>query len=965
MIILFSFFTVNLKAQFFTNGEDPGSVCWKEINTPDFQIIFPKEYKEKALQLSYILEKVYDYGFRTLDHKPKKISVILHTRTSISNGNVGWAPRRMEFFMTPDPSGYSQKWMDQLAIHEFRHTVQIGKIQSELPKILPAIFGEQITAALVGIYLPFWFLEGDAVSTETALSKAGRGRKPSFLMEMKAQVVENGIYSYDKAVLGSYRDHVPNRYHFGYNMVAGLRSKYGTGIWESVIHRVARHPFSLNPMNSSLKKTTGMKKEQLYEKLFLENKKKWKTQIDTTTHTPGYIFPVRKDSYTDYKLISAISDTSVIALKNSRRDIDRIVKISPNNKEIIFTPGVLYKGSISASGNLLMWVEHRHDIRWSLAHKTVVILYDTKTKKKKEFYFKSKVASPVVSPDHRVFAAIETEKTGLFYLSVFNIKKGKRIMRIHTPENNYFFTPAWDASSHKLYFIALGQKGKFLASVNYDGTSIKKLTEPTFDDLKNLRCFNGKIYYISSATGVDNVFCYNPVTHRNCQITSVRYGADDPFVFGNSLFYSSYTANGYNIEKMNLSYAVKRDLNNISPARYALADKLASQEDTVFTFSNTLKTNYPIKNYHKAAHLFNFHSWGVPYINAFDYEVKPGVTLSSQNVLGTALTQLGYAYNPDNQTGKYTAEFKYTGLFPVIDTKISYGKEKSVYYINESVSEEYSWNNLKWELNLYLPLHFSHGKYSQLLQPAVQYDYNKISNKDSFEGDFYKSLSNEDKLNVIDNKVFFEGYYHSLSGYLYFQNIIKQSELDIVPDWGQIISATYKHDLGGDKDIETLKAIETTLYFPGILRNQAIKIYNGYQTKGKNSSLNFSEVVDFPRGIGSYNNKNLYTFKTDYITPLCYPDISIGKFFYIKRLRANFFYDFSRFKYSYSKYNSNKEIVTGYATKNLSSTGIQVIADGNIFRLLPMPLSIGFRTIYLPETSSFRVDGLMFFNIGF
>jgi len=953
MVILFSLLTVNVNAQFFTNGEDPGSVCWKEINTPAFQIIFPVEYKEKALQLSYVLEHVYDYGYRTLDHQPKKISVILHTRTSISNGNVGWAPRRMEFFMTPDPLGYSQKWMDQLAIHEFRHTVQIGKIQSELPKILPALFGEQITAAIVGIYLPFWFLEGDAVSTETALSKAGRGREPSFLMEMKAQIVEKGLYSYDKVVLGSYRDHVPNRYHFGYWMIAGLRSKYGTEIWKSVIDRVARHPFSMNPMNSSLKKTTGMKKEQLYEKLFLENRKKWKTQIDTVIHTPSYLFPVNKKSYTNYSVISALSDTTVIALKESRCDIDRIVKISPSKEEIIFTPGVLLQEIISASGNLMMWVEQRHDIRWSLAHKTVVILYNTKTKKKKEFYFKSKVASPVVSPNHKLFAAVETEKTGQFFLSVFNLKTGKRISRIHTPENIYFFTPAWDASSEKLYFIGINQKGKFMASVNSDGTSMTKLTEPVFDDLKNLRYFNGKTYYISSATGIDNVFCYNPATHRNYQITSVKYGADDPFVLGNSLFFSSYTANGYTIEKMKLSDADNCDLKNISSFRYELADKLASQEDTVFLFSDTVKSNYPVKSYHKAAHLFNFHSWGVPYINANDYEIKPGATLSSQNMLGTAITQLGYTYDPDNETGKYTAEFKYTGLYPVINTKFTYGKEKSVYwyiqhYVNlqkevvetDTLSKGYSWNDMEWELNLNLPLHFSNGKYSQILQPAVKYDYNKSTHDNTTPSDF------------------FEGYYHSLSGYLYFQNTIKRSELDIVPDWGQIVNLVYRHELGNKLEIGTLASVETNLYFPGIMRNQGIRIYNGYQTKEKKSSLNFSDEVRFPRGISNYQNENLYTFGIDYITPLCYPDKSLGKLFYIKRIRANVFYDFSRFKSAI--YNT-----VDTHTQNLSSTGIEIIADGNIFRLLPIPVSIGFRTIYLPESSSFRMDGLMSVNFGF
>ena len=90
--------------------------------------------------------------------------------------------------------------------------VQMDKIETELPFILRAMFGEQAAAAAVAAYVPFWFLEGDAVVSETALSHSGRGRNPYFLMENKAQAVENGIYSYDKASLGSYKDYVRNNF---------------------------------------------------------------------------------------------------------------------------------------------------------------------------------------------------------------------------------------------------------------------------------------------------------------------------------------------------------------------------------------------------------------------------------------------------------------------------------------------------------------------------------------------------------------------------------------------------------------------------------------------------------------------------------------------------------------------------------------------------------------------------------
>ena len=70
--------------------------------------------------------------------------------------------------------------------------------------------------AVIGVYVPMWFLEGDATVFETSVGKSGRGRSPEFLNEMKAQVTEKGIYTYYKAVLGSYKESLDaNVFTFG------------------------------------------------------------------------------------------------------------------------------------------------------------------------------------------------------------------------------------------------------------------------------------------------------------------------------------------------------------------------------------------------------------------------------------------------------------------------------------------------------------------------------------------------------------------------------------------------------------------------------------------------------------------------------------------------------------------------------------------------------------------------------
>ena len=116
-----------LPAQYFDSGQDPSKIKWNQINTEHFQLIFPKEFEAEAQRLANVLDYVYTYGSRTLEHQPKKISVLLHTQSTIANAFVTWAPKRAEFYTIPPQNIYPQNWLDQLAIHEYRHVVQIDK----------------------------------------------------------------------------------------------------------------------------------------------------------------------------------------------------------------------------------------------------------------------------------------------------------------------------------------------------------------------------------------------------------------------------------------------------------------------------------------------------------------------------------------------------------------------------------------------------------------------------------------------------------------------------------------------------------------------------------------------------------------------------------------------------------------------------------------------------------------------
>ena len=118
--------------------------------------------------------------------------------------------------------------------------------------------------AVIGVYVPMWFLEGDATVFETSVGKSGRGRSPEFLNEMKAQVTEKGIYTYYKAVLGSYKDFVPNHYALGYYMVGNSRVHYGPDIWQDALSRVGKRPYGITPFARSLKLTMNEKRDSIW-----------------------------------------------------------------------------------------------------------------------------------------------------------------------------------------------------------------------------------------------------------------------------------------------------------------------------------------------------------------------------------------------------------------------------------------------------------------------------------------------------------------------------------------------------------------------------------------------------------------------------------------------------------------------------------------------------------------------------
>ena len=181
-----------LHGQYYNLGQDPSALKWRQINTPGFRIIYPENFEQKAQKMIPMLNNIVKQGGKTLAFKPGKVPFILHNYNTEANAVTVWTPKRVELYTCPPQDNYAQDWLDQLVTHEYRHVVQLDRTNQGFTRVLSWLTGEQAAALVSGLFVPPWFMEGDAVCTETALSRSGRGRIPSFEMLLRAQVTQRG-----------------------------------------------------------------------------------------------------------------------------------------------------------------------------------------------------------------------------------------------------------------------------------------------------------------------------------------------------------------------------------------------------------------------------------------------------------------------------------------------------------------------------------------------------------------------------------------------------------------------------------------------------------------------------------------------------------------------------------------------------------------------------------------------------
>lgn len=978
LVILLLFLSLSLinKAQFVNFGQDRASLRWKQIRTDDFQIIYPDFFEANAQKMANIYTRLYRHA-NTLQLKPKKISVIVHADGGIANGNVALVPRKSELYTMP-PQDPTDSWLEHLCVHEFRHVVQLDKVNQGLTQKLSYLFGEIFPIAVVGVYVPMWFIEGDAVCFESSVGHLGRGRSPEFLNEMKAQILEKGIYNFPKAILGSYKDFVPNRYTMGYFMTSNSRINYGPDIWAKALERTGRRPFGLAPFAKSLSLTMQNKrdslwkdstflslfanpdsvkrantfrdaKQTLYRDNFSELKQIWKKETESIGNDFDTVFTQNK-YYTNYYYPTPYEKGSLVVYKKGLRETGALVQINDGTEKRLTRTGILDDYKLAVNHHQVVWSEYYPHVRWEQGGRVRLSSYDLVSRKYKRHRGPNNQFSPFKADNNWGYVEVNNRNQAFLVIADSALKNEK--WRLQANPDEMFIHPSY--ANGNIITVVQSPQGLHLESIDVTTGTRQKLTENVYYELDNPVAIDSSIIYRASYNG-NNAF-YSLNNGISSQILSGRYGLRFPTLSPDSarLYFSFYSADGYKPGQASLSQLQKLPAEYV---KFRLADSMTHQENWRLSLSND--STYPTRKYCKFTHLVNIHSWAPLYVNLNPMEVDLGGVIYSQNKLSTLSFTAGYILKSGYKHGAWLFNATYTGWWPTIGINLESGRDDYETFtqgINlqiDSTEWLYLYNKAQRstaDITVQLPFNISVKQYNRYLRPYLRYKVESLHHQrpDKIYSFFIKdntawiSPVNKDNYHIHQSSRFYQLLEYGLT----FSNQTRQTDQEVNPRWGQVLTAGYTHALTQGLNLGYQWWGEGKFYFPGILTDHSISIYEGFQHMS-GRTRNYSNKILYPRGI-TLQGYEISSLRSSYRLPLLYPDQHLGSVLYFKSIDGALFYDFGTSR--------NK-----LGTTTFSSYGIELTTDTHIFRLT-YPIHLGFRTGY--ETQHKKMFANMIFSIG-
>lgn len=931
-------------AQFYVTGDDPGRLKWKYLDTDSYRIIYPSETDSLAHVYAAKLERFKipvsrTTGYVTGEGDGKLMPVVLHAYNG-SNGSVAWAPKRMDLFTLP--SAYDVDplpWSTMLAVHESRHVTQMQFGMTRFQRPFGYVFGEMWNILVSIVYPNMYFIEGDAVVTETALTKSGRGRTADFLNYYRIAFDNGDFRRWNQWLYGSQRNYYPDHYALGYMLLGNMRLMYDCPMYMyDSYYRASSKIWDICSFQTIAKQKSGKKFEDMFQDICRRMNAQW--QQEDSLRGPFMEFePVGREPrlYTDYKDNIVVGD-DVWSVKNGYLNAPVLVRIDKDGREHFVSRFAARAGRLQWSDYFrrIYWSEDVPDARWSMKTDSKVRYIEEGRSRKKTLRGKRLLHNPAPFEGDSFMATAEYDVGGTSSLTIVGGQSGAVLESVEAPDSLQLVETAWIGRT--LYATAVSEGGFGIYSIGISpdakaAGSWKEVLSPQPVKVKDFQSRGEELMFTCDRTGVNELYHFNPSEARLVQKTNTRYGASD-FAYsqdGSCLYFSAPTLKGLRLSRISTDSLLNRTVRYEDIHRYEVAEGLAAQEKKIAQLggcsetvpsSDDVKVSSPRK-YSKLGHMFNVHSWAPVYVSvdnimnmSFDriYQAASlGVSGIMQNRLSTGVGEFGYSahkdpYDRSRWRHSGHVKFTYSGLYPVIETSLDINDRSSRQYFTTAYvqdgstsvsleSKEMNCPYIEGSIRVYIPFNFSRGGWYRGLIPQLSY---RISN-DMFSTRITVMSRDPEAGSIGGNPVFLRAtdgknrFRHSLSGSIRGYTMLGTPNSAVYPRWGVGLEAGASGSLESEGILSPMGYAYLYGYVPGIISSQGLKLTAMHQhSLSTRSIFNQAVVNTLPRGLSdnapllsylSVMNSSMTRLTADYGIPVYVGDWGIfGGFFYVKRL---------------------------------------------------------------------------------
>lgn len=916
-------------------GNHPSTIEWMHIDSPSARVIYPTENEKEAKRIADVVAYLQKKGTTSIGEQIEKIDIVLQTQQVISNGFVTLAPFRSEFFGTA-PQNFnrlgSTDWLDLLAIHEYRHVLQYTNAKNGATKLMHLISGESGWAGILGLRIPSWYFEGDAVLAETLFSRHGRGRTPSFFKEQRALLLQDKIYAYNKARNGSFKDLVPNHYPLGFVLMNHLRNNYGITAGKKILADAGKRLIGTSSFSYATKKHTGKTSEALYHESYQKLKTRFQKEALELSLTPGKVITPENKTISHYLFPEPTEDNRIICLKTSFDQTPKIVALKNGRETKLTSVGVTSQNFLSHNQGFLAWTEYQRDPRRGNRNYNNIVRFNLQTKQKKVLTNQGKYFSPQFSYSTKKIIAVEADEQLQNKLVVLDADSGKVLKSLPNPKNLFLSFPKWGADDRFIVFLAKEHSKIAFFQYHFQTQKTQQLTKWTEHTIGSFTLSKNTVVFSASFSGIDNIYSFELDNPREIkQLTSVQTGAYMPVLRNDaSLVFSEFTTKGHVLTALKHVHAKNKKILIEAPVlqkQYAI--KTTDDESNIL--DKIPENSYqpmPYKGFFKG---LKFHSWGL--ISATNISSNAGLNLQFQNILSD-FSANGYAYyNVNEKRASYAANLTYSRYFLEINAGFTHKNRSNIVRFPFGM-QSIDFSESQFSGGISLPLSKIRGNYLQSLRLETNYVQHHTGDYESGRLPFAPFQ------------------FGALESTLTLSNLRQTAVQNLAPKYGQYLHISYKRNL--KNSVINQWAAQGLFFFPGLFPNHSTQIIGAWQKENvTENAYQFENTFASARGYDGLFSDASLKIAANYTFPIAYPDWGLKNITYFKRIRGLFFFDYSQLTRDKDEVFPVSQNFLFLLPKSLerNSWGAELIFDNVFFNLIEIP--IGLRQIFLLNTDVF------------